>query len=93
MAGKSFKQAPKIEPQPSDASIEAFVQSGAGKDTQKSVKEITQKSVSDEKPKRLTVDMPPALHKRYKALCASNDLRMNDDIRQMIERRCEELEG
>ena len=82
--GKSFKKAPQTV-QPSDASIEQFVRRGTGKDTQK--------SVNTENMKRLTVDMSADLHTRYKIACTQHGLKMNDDIRQFIERRCAELES
>jgi len=34
-----------------------------------------------------------SLHLRYKVACTQRSIKMNDDIRQFIERRCEELEG
>lgn len=87
---KSFKAAPKAMP-PSEAAIDAFVQSGTGKDTRKNSNTEPQIAVKEEKQKRLTVDMPEALHTRYKIACTRNGLKMNDDIRQFIERRCTEL--
>ena len=87
---KSFKAAPQIV-HPSDQEIDTFVKSGSGKDTQTNTE--TQISANEEAKKRLTVDMPESLHLRYKVACTQRSIKMNDDIRQFIERRCEELEG
>jgi ParG len=34
---------------------------------------------------RLTIDLPPALHARFKATCALRGTRMIDEVRQLIE--------
>lgn len=34
---------------------------------------------------RLTIDLPPALHARFKATCALKGTRMIDEVRQLIE--------
>ena len=90
MSKKSFKTAPKPDERPRDEAIDRFVSSGPGKDGA-SVKAETQKAAKEEPTKRLTVDMPRSLHLRFKSLCAQHDVKMNDEIRRFIERRCEEL--
>ncbi len=94
MNKKSFKIVPKPEPLQVEA-IDKFVANGPGKDINYAkdilINKETQKSVKKESTKRLTVDMPKPLHLRFKSLCAQNDLKMNDEIRQFIEKRCEEL--
>lgn len=37
------------------------------------------------KPARLTIDLPPELHARFKAACALNGTRMVDQVRTFIE--------
>lgn len=37
------------------------------------------------KPARLTIDLPPDLHARFKATCALRGVRMVDEVRQFIE--------
>ncbi len=36
--------------------------------------------------KRLTIDIPPGLHKRIKIHCASGDLKMADVLRELLEK-------
>ena len=47
--------------------------------------------VSDREPagptKRLTVDVPLALHRRFKTRCAAEGLNMADVVRELLERR------
>jgi len=90
MSKKSFKTAPKPDEKQTAEAIDRFVSSGPGKDDV-SVNAETQKTANDEPTKRLTVDMPRSLHLRFKSLCAQHDMKMNDEIRQFIEQRCEEL--
>lgn len=92
MSKKSFKTAPRPEEKQTAEAIDRFVSSGPGKDSG-SVNAETQKAVNDEPTKRLTVDMPRSLHLRFKSLCAQHDMKMNDEIRQFIERRCDEMAG
>lgn len=92
MSKKSFKAAPKPDEKQTAEAIDRFVSSGPGKDSG-SVNTGTQKAVNNEPMKRLTVDMPKSLHLRFKSLCAQHDTKMNDEIRQFIERRCDEMAG
>ena len=80
--------------QPTSEQIDAFVNQGAGKDTdkQKPVETATQESVKTET-SRLTVDLPKTLHRRFKIACTLAGSKMNDEIRQFIARRCAELEA
>ena len=89
MSKKSFKTAPKPDSANTVEAIDRFVTSGHGKDG----KTETQKTVKTEETRRLTVDMPKSLHLRFKALCAQNELKMNDEVRQMIAKHCEDLES
>lgn len=91
MSKKTFKSPPK--PQPSQEAIERFINDGHGRDVE-ATNTDTQKSVkADSEPTaRLTVDLPRSLHRRFKGLCSMSGLKMNDEIRQFIERRATELE-
>ena len=73
--------------------IDTFVRGGAGKDTEKqhSVSTEIKKSVQVETA-RLTVDLPRDMHRRFKIACTVAGTKMNDEIRQFIDRRSVELE-
>ena len=93
MAKKAFATAPRPKAlDPGD--IERFVEQGHGRDVEttepkKGGKAEAQKAVLMA---RLTVDMPRELHRRFKTACAAHDTKMNDEIRDFIERRLIELE-
>ena len=79
--------------QPTSDEIDTFVRGGAGKDTEE------QHSVSTEikhtvrvETARLTVDLPRDMHRRFKIACTVAGTKMNDEIRQFIDRRSVELE-
>ncbi|ABE61461.1 hypothetical protein Nham_0571 [Nitrobacter hamburgensis X14] len=42
---------------------------------------------------RLTIDLPEAVHTRFKTACAMTKRKMVDEVRDFIERRVAELEG
>jgi hypothetical protein len=42
--------------------------------------------------RRLSIDMPPDLHNRFKIACARANLEMVDEVLALIERRTVELE-
>ena len=86
-----IKQLPKR--QPTSDEIDTFVRGGAGKDTEKqhSVSTEIKKSVQVETA-RLTVDLPRDMHRRFKIACTVAGTKMNDEIRQFIDRRSVELE-
>lgn len=94
MAKKTFIASPRprgLDP----ATIDRFVEEGHGHDARS---KDTHKH-RDTEPRepvpmaRLTVDMPRELHRRFKVACAAHDTRMNDEIRNFIERRLAELES
>lgn len=77
---------------PTDEEMQAYVSGGTGKDTetQKTVKTENMKSVEMA---RLTVDLSKDDHRRFKIACTMAGVKMNEEIRQFIERRTAELEG
>lgn len=42
--------------------------------------------------KRLTVDLEPALHARFKIACAKRGVQMTDELRRMIEELAKEAD-
>ena len=92
---------PLPKTQPTSDEMDAFINRGAGKDTDKreSINTEQQKSVNTEVKSsvvtgisRLTVDLPQAQHRRFKIACTVAGKKMNDEIRRFIDRRCAELE-
>jgi hypothetical protein len=83
---KTFKTAPK--PGSLDA-IEAFERGGPGHDT-KSQTHIATKTV--EPTKRLSINMPVSLHRRFKGACGKAGLTMADEVIVLIEQRTGEIE-
>lgn len=96
MARKKFSAAPRPAAAPVDqAAVDQYINHGHGREIEKTE---TQKSVKVEKQipaptARLTVDMPRDLHRKFKAACASQGAKMNDEIRTFIEARIAEIEG
>jgi len=93
MSKKTFKPSP-AKKQPTPKEVEKFLESGAGHDTkvQKTANAETQISAFDEKLARLTIDLPPKTHARFKAACALNRTKMKKEVYSFIERRTSELE-
>jgi hypothetical protein len=83
---KTFTKAPK--PGSRDA-IEAFERGGPGHDT-KSQTHIPTQTV--EPTKRLSIDMPVSLHRRFKGACGKAGLTMVDEVLVLIEHRTGEIE-
>ena len=79
--------------QPTSDEIDTFVRGGSGNDTDKhdSVNTETKSSVRAGTA-RLTVDLPRGMHRRFKIVCTVAGTKMNDEIRQFIDRRSVELE-
>lgn len=78
----SKKVLAKPQPRPAaESRLDAFVRNGAGSDGKSA------------ETARLTVDLPRETHRRFKAACALAGTKMNDEIRQLVERRCAELGG
>lgn len=107
MSKKTFSTAPKPVNQPSLDAIAAFEQGGAGHDAKPSVqrrspsvtsnskpREVTNNELAkaDEPTRRLSLDIPASVHKRFKTACSAADVRMTNEVQTFIERRTKELE-
>lgn len=99
---KTFAQAPKPKPLSAEV-IAAFERGGAGQDTQTHIspqpenrepaKTAEGKAAEKAEPtKRLSIDLPYSLHRRFKTACAKADKIMNDEVENFIKRRTAELE-
>jgi hypothetical protein len=99
---KTFAQAPKPKSLSAEV-ITAFERGGAGQDTQthispkpdkrESAKTGEGKAAEKAEPtKRLSIDLPQSLHRRFKTACAKADRVMNDEVESFIRRRTAELE-
>jgi ParG len=83
---KSFALAPK----PTSDIIAAYERRGLGHDTNPQTHQPTKQ---EERTKRLSIDMPESLHRRFKVACAKHGLSMVGEALQFFERRTTELEG
>lgn len=101
MSKKSFTAAPRPNQQPSPEDIAAYEQGGAGhdsdtpttppeKDTAKTG--AGSNAVEDEPTKRLSLDLPASVHKRFKTACSATDRKMTDEVVRYIQKRTEQLE-
>ena len=93
---KSFAQAPKPR-QLTPESIAAFEQGGAGQDRQthfpvKTEMREPSKVGKQEPTRRLSVDIPQSLHRRFKTACSKTDRKMVIEVAEFIKRRTAELE-
>src|SRR4051794_14230009 len=93
---KSFAQAPKPR-QLMPESIAAFEKGGAGQDTQtpipaKAAMREPTNMVEQEPTRRLSVDIPQSLHRRFKTACSKTDRKMLAEVMEFIKRRTIELE-
>ena len=86
---KTFAQAPKPKIL-TDESISAFERGGTGQDTQT---HITTKVVKNEPVRRLSIDLPESLHRRFKMACIKTDKKMLTEVTDFIKRRTVELEN
>ena len=90
MSKKTFSLAPKPKSLSEDQ-IEAYEKSGTGHDTPKETQTPSAK-VAAEPTKRLSLDIPQSLHKRFKTACSATDRKMVSELQSYIKRRTEELE-
>jgi hypothetical protein len=101
---KNFTQAPKPKPLTDDV-IAAFERGGIGQDKRLPIttngqphispnvenKETTNEGTT-ERPRRLSIDIPASLHRRFKTACSRKDKRMQTEIEKFIVKRTAELE-
>jgi hypothetical protein len=80
MSKTSFKMPPRSEPVA--AKIDEWV---AGRELVASPESITKANRPQGKVARLTIDLTPELHAKFKATCALRGTRMIDEVRQFIE--------
>ena len=93
---KTFAQAPKPKPLSAEV-ITAFERGGAGQDTQTHIptkveKREPVKAEKSEPTRRLSVDLPESLHRRFKTACSRADKKMLAEVTNFIKRRTAELE-
>jgi hypothetical protein len=101
MSNKTFTTAPRPQPLALDA-VTAFERRGAGQDTR--VAHISPIAIArdakadvaeeaSEPTRRLSLDLPESLHRRFKMACVKHDLKMVREVMDYIERRTTELES
>ena len=93
---KTFAQAPKPKPLSAEV-ISAFERGGAGQDTQTHISPKVEKrepvNVEKAEPtRRLSIDLPEGLHRRFKTACSRRDKKMLAEVTNFITRRTAELE-
>jgi hypothetical protein len=93
---KTFAQAPKPKPLTPEI-ISAFERGGAGQDTQNHIPPNVEvvnpaKEEKQEPTKRLSIDLPKSLHRRFKTACSDADKKMVVEVMEFIKRRTAELE-
>ena len=84
---KTFTKAPKPAAL-TDKAIADFERGGAGQDTQTHIST----KAEDEPKRRLSIDLPESLHRRFKTVCSKTDKKMGVEVLQFIEQRTAELE-
>lgn len=82
---KTFATAPKPR-QPTAEEIEAFEKNGIGHDRQNV-------PAAAEPTKRLSLDLPASVHRRFKTACSATGRKMVGEIEDFIRRRAVELEA
>jgi hypothetical protein len=93
---KTFAQAPKPRPLTAEA-ISAFERGGVGQDTQTHISPKVEmrepaKAEQAEPTRRLSIDLPESLHRRFKTACSRKDKKMLAEVTSFIKRRTAELE-
>lgn len=78
----TFKQPNRAELPPQ---AEAWIQQGRGGDTAPVAQPEPEARKPKVKPARLTIDLDPVLHARFKAACAMHRTRMLDEVTHFIE--------
>lgn len=90
MSKKTFAAAPRPK-QLAPEQIDAYVHGGAGHDTTLSASSPAEKPKSGPM-KRLSIDLPEDVHRRFKVACAASGRKMAVELTAFIERHTEELE-
>ena len=93
---KTFAQAPKPRPLAPEV-ISAFERGGAGQDTQTHISPKVGRAEpinagQGEPTRRLSIDLPESLHRRFKTACSRTDKKMLAEVTEFIKRRTVELE-
>jgi hypothetical protein len=93
---KTITQAPKPKPLSAEV-ITAFERGGVGQDTQTHISPKVGKSEpanteKTEPKRRLSVDLPESLHRRFKTAWSRADKKMLAEVTDFIERRTAQLE-
>jgi len=89
MSKKTFATAPKPKSL-SHEDLDRYVQGGAGHDT---AKPKQGRPKEDGPTKRLSLDLPADLHRRFKTACSATDRKMAAELTAFVERRVSELEA
>ena len=90
MSKKTFTAAPRPR-QLSAEEIEAFERNGAGHDRQPAPAAVPIAAPA-EPSKRLSLDLPASVNRRFKTACSATGRKMVGELQQLIERRTAELE-
>jgi hypothetical protein len=96
MTTKSFAQAPKPRVAPPADAIAAFERGGPGQDTRTRIPSnvgMVEPTKAAEPTKRLSLDLPISLHRRFKTACSRTDRKMVSEVIAFIEQRTTELEN
>ena len=89
MSKKSFQNMPKPQRLTSDV-VESFERSGLGHAPVRS--DEPSQMTKNEPKKRISVDVPESLHRRFKTACSATSRQMVSELRHLIEARILELE-
>lgn len=95
MSKKTFTTAPRPRSLSAEE-IDAFVSGGAGHDTAalaRSEAAARPPAAPTGPTKRLSLDLPEELHRRFKAACAATGRKMGAELASFIEARTAELEA
>ena len=90
MAKKTFTAAPQPSSGPSAEEIAAFEQGGPGHDAKP--QPIRNANSNTEPKKRLSIDLPESLHRRFKTACAATQRKMAAELETFIAARTAEME-
>lgn len=90
MSKKTFAAAPRPK-RLAPEQIDAYVHGGAGHDTTPSASLTVEKSKGGTM-KRLSIDLPEDVHRRFKVACAASGRKMAVELTAFIERHTGELE-